>query len=45
MNDRQKLIVIRKILDYAWKTGNENGEFFNGILSAIDAVMQVKEGD
>lgn len=39
MNDKQKLIAIRKILDYAWETGNENGEFFNGILSAIDAVM------
>lgn len=43
MNDNQKLILIRKIIDNAWEFGNEEGEFLNGILCAIDAVMRMKE--
>lgn len=43
MNDSEKLILIRKIIDNAWEFGNESGDFLNGILCALEAVMQVKE--
>lgn len=43
MNDIQKLILIRKIIDNTWEFNHNNGEFLNGILCAIDAVMRMKE--
>lgn len=33
MNDSEKLILIRKIIDNAREFGNENGDFFNGIFA------------
>lgn len=42
MSDNQKLIAIRKIIDNAWEFGNEEGDFLNGVLCAIDAVMRME---
>ncbi len=45
MNDSQKLIVIRKIINKAGQSDNDSKDFFDGVLYAIATIITMKEED
>lgn len=45
MNDSQKMIVIRKIINNAWKFDDDSKDFFDGVLYAIATIITMKEDE